>query len=160
MSGAPGAGGPALDAADLSLLEELRETVDRVDPCPAGLGERVKFALTVQSLHAQVAELTRGEDALTRGVDDEPDRTATMTFSTDSVSIMVTVTEEDPDLTRIDGWLTCERAEVELVRPGGTEQRVSVSDGRFVLTGVPAGAARLVVHPEDARPVVTPTFSL
>ncbi|MFK5582281.1 carboxypeptidase regulatory-like domain-containing protein [Serinicoccus sp. LYQ131] len=160
MSGASGAGGPALDAADLSLLEELRETVDRVDPCPAGLGERVKFALTVQSLHAQVAELTRGEGALTRGADDEPDRMATMTFSTDSVSIMVTVTEEDPDLTRIDGWLTCERAEVELVRPGGTEQRVSVSDGRFVLTGVPAGSARLVVHLEDARPVVTPTFSL
>lgn len=154
------AGMAPFDDTDAALMRSLREVVDRLDPTPAGMTDRVKFALTVQALHAEVAELTRGADALTRGDDDEPDQTMTMTFSTDTVSVMVTVTEEDPDMTRIDGWLTCEQADVALVRPGRPEQRVSVSDGRFVLTGVPAGSARLVVYPADARTVVTPTFTL
>lgn len=150
----------AFDENDAAVLREVRETVDRLDPFPAGLGERVKFALTMQALQAEVAELTRGEGALTRGPDEDPDQVSTMTFSTESLSIMVTVTEEGASLSRIDGWLTCDTADVELVLAEGTEQRVSASDGRFVLSGIPTGSARLVVHPDEGRPVVTPTFSL
>lgn len=147
------------DGTDAALLRELREAVDRVDPCPAGLGDAVKFALTVQALHAEVAELTRGAEALTRGVED-PDEAATMTFSTDSVNIMVTVTPDGSGGSRVDGWLTCDSAEVELLRPDGASERQPVEDGRFVFPSVAAGPTRLVVHPAQGRPVVTPTFTL
>lgn len=157
-----------LDEVDDGVLRELRETANRVDPLPAGFTDRVKFALTVQALHAEVAELTQGDLALTRGegvdVDGDgemADQTSTMTFSSDSVSIMVTVTPQGGgELARIDGWLTCDTAEVELVRPTGPASTVRVTDGRFVIEEVAPGPARLVVHPASGRPVVTPTFTL
>ena len=148
-----------LDETDAALLRELRETVDRLDPCPAGLTDDVKFALTVQALQAEVAELTQEPAALVRGEDDDPDQTATMTFSTDSVSIMLTVTPGRGGA-RVDGWLTCDSADVELLRPDGSSERTDVEDGRFVFVDVAAGPTRLVVHPPLARPVVTPTFAL
>lgn len=148
-----------LDETDLDLLRDLRETVDRLDPCPAGLADDVKFALTVKALHAEVAELTQEPLALVRGEDDDPDQTQTMTFSTDSVSIMLTVTP-GLDGTRVDGWLTCDVADVELLRPDGRSDRTGVEDGRFVFARVDSGATRLVVHPRQGRPVVTPTFTL
>lgn len=160
MNNTRSAGVAAFDENDAATLRELRATVDRLDPCPEGLAERVKFALTVQALHAEVAELTRDRGALTRGPDEDPDQVRTMTFSTDSVSIMITVTEEGPELVRMDGWLSCERADVDLVGGEGPDQRVSVTDGRFVLTGIPTGSARLVVHPDQGRTVLTPTFGL
>lgn len=159
-----------LDEVDAGLLRELRETANRVDPIPAGFTDRVKFALTVQALHAEVAELTQGDLALTRGGDgalegdvdgDAADQTSTMTFSSDSVSIMVTVTPDGSgDLARVDGWLTCDTAEVELLRPTGPSRTVSVTDGRFVIAEVRPGPAQLVVRPASGRTVITPTFTL
>ncbi|WP_151524513.1 hypothetical protein [Serinicoccus kebangsaanensis] len=149
-----------LDEVDMRLLEDLRETVDRLDPCPAGLPDRVKFALTVQALQAEVAELIGRPMALTRGGDEEPDQTMTVTFSTDSVSIMVTVGPAGDGTARVDGWLTCEADEVQLARPDGTSETAAVREGRFVFAAVPTGPAYLVVHPPGERTVITPTFTL
>lgn len=149
-----------LDQGDVAVLTELRETVTRLDPCPAGLTERIAFALTVQALQAEMAELTRAPLALTRADDDEPDQAMTVTFSTDSVSVMVTVTAETDGTARVDGWLTCEVEEIELARPDGRSERVPVQEGRFVLGSVDRGPAYLVVHPPASRTVVTPTFTL
>ncbi|WP_141567722.1 hypothetical protein [Serinicoccus profundi] len=156
-----GLGLAPLDEGDLSVLAELRETVTRLDPCPAGLTERIGFALTVRALQAEVAELTRHPGALTRGDgDDEPDQATTVTFSTDSVSIMVTVTAGRDGTARVDGWITCEADEVELGRPDGGSERVEVQDGRFVFGSIACGPAYLVVHPRGERTVITPTFSI
>ncbi|WP_298891137.1 carboxypeptidase regulatory-like domain-containing protein [uncultured Serinicoccus sp.] len=149
------------DEGDGAVLTELRETVTRLDPCPAGLTERIAYALTVRALHAEVAELTRAPLALTRADDDdEPDQATTVTFSTDSVSIMVTVTAERDGTARVDGWLTCDVDEIELARPDGRSEWVPVHDGRFVLASVSCGPAYLVVRPPGGRTVVTPTFTL
>ena len=48
-----------LDESDVALLAALRALHAELDPVPAGLTDDVKFALTVQALHAEVAELTR-----------------------------------------------------------------------------------------------------
>lgn len=147
------------DETDAALLRELREVINRLDPCPAGLPDDVKFALTLRGLEAEVAEVTRAAEALVRGEED-PDQAATMTFSTDSVSIMLTATPGSDGGARVDGWLTCDTAEVELLRPDGNSERARVEEGRFVFHGVAPGPTRLVVHPDQGRPVVTPTFSL
>ncbi|GAA4871147.1 hypothetical protein [Serinicoccus chungangensis] len=155
-----GLGADRWDGGDVAVLTELRETVTRLDPCPAGLTDRIAFALTVRALHAEVAELTRSPLALTRADDDEPDQATTVTFSTDSVSIMVTVTAERDATARVDGWLTCDVDEIELARPDGRSERVPVVDGRFVLASVDCGPAYLVVRPPGGRTVITPTFTL
>ena len=151
-----------LDGSDVAVLHDLRETVDRLDPCPAGLTDRIKFTLTVRALQAEVAELTRAPTALTRGDDaqDEPDQAMTVTFSTDSVSIMITVSPLGDGTARVDGWLTCEVSEVELARPDGRRDRVEVQDGRFAFAAVSTGPAYLVVHPLGDRTVLTPTFTI
>ena len=74
-------------------------------PLPAGLTEDIKFALTVQAMHAEVAELQRlgAESALARS---EYTRTQTMTFSAETLSVMVTLSPIDADEVRVDGWVT------------------------------------------------------
>ena len=54
------------DSTDEAVLRELRETAARLDPCPADLAERVKFALTVQALQAEVAQLTSQPELVSR----------------------------------------------------------------------------------------------
>lgn len=151
----------ALDDADEAVLRELREVVRRLDPCPAALAERVKFALTVQALHAEVAELTDQPELVVRGFGDEPAEATTVTFSTDSLSIMVSVVPTPSGRARVDGWLTCGHADVQLDTEDGQVVHVQAdADGRFVLEDVPRGGARLLVRNEGTQPVITPTFTV
>lgn len=150
-----------LDAADEAVLRELREVVSRLDPCPASLTDRVKFALTVQALQAEVAELTAQPELVSRGFGDEPAQATTVTFSTDSLSIMVSVVPTTSGRARVDGWLTCGHADVRLDTDEGHVAEVQAdADGRFVLDDVPRGGARLLVRNEGAQPVITPTFTV
>lgn len=149
------------DATDAAILRELREIQSRVDPCPAGLVDQITFALTVQALQAEVAELTSTAGLLTRARAEDADEAVTVTFSTDSVSIMLTVSDAGAGRARIDGWLTCGSAELELSGPdGSTTAAVADPDGRFVIDQLPRGAARLLVRRDHERPVLTPTFVL
>lgn len=149
------------DATDAAILRELREIQARIDPCPAGLVERITFALTVQALHAEVAELTSTAGLLTRAAVEDAEEAVTVTFSAESMSIMLTVSDAGPGRARIDGWLTGGGAEVELTGPdGATTRTLADPDGRFVLDAVPRGAARLLVRRGQERPVLTPTFVL
>lgn len=152
----------SLDRTDYIILADLREMYSRVDPAPANLTERIKFALTVQALQAEVAELTSTELALTRG-QPEPDETSTVTFSTEAMSIMLTLSASGASTARVDGWLTCGRADVELtVGDGKVLHAVADEGGRFVFDDVPPGQARLLVrgHDGSSRPVITPAFTI
>jgi len=50
------ADGP-LDGADLAILDDVRAAFSRADPMPAGLPERIKFALLMHNLEDEVARL-------------------------------------------------------------------------------------------------------
>lgn len=150
------------DSTDEAILRELRETASRLDPCPADLAERVKFALTVQALQAEVAELTLQAELVSRTfATQEPAEATTVTYSTEGLSIMVTTSRDGLGRSRIDGWLTCGPAEVELDL-GRSGRRTVDADagGRFVLADLPPGPAHLLVRPAQGRPVVTPQFTL
>ena len=94
-----------LDDFDRTILDTVAEVFRAADPVPAGLTEDIKFALTVQAMHAEVAELQRvgAESALARS---EYTHTQTLTFSAESISVMVTMSPIDADEVRIDGWVT------------------------------------------------------
>lgn len=153
-----------LDDDDLAILGEIREVFDRVDPVPATLGERVKFALTVQALEGEVAELQRlsPEGAGVRSVDYA--RAQTVTFTSDRLTAMVTISMLDAQTVRVDGWVTGGRVEVELRERSRSSFLETDADGRFVFEGIARGLAQFVLRPlnagADARPVITPTIEL
>lgn len=152
-----------LDSTDEAILRELREVTSRLDPCPSHLTERIKFALTVQALHAEVAELTSHGELVSRSsAMHEPAEATTVTYSTGSLSVMVSLSRDGAGRVRLDGWLTCGAAAVELDLGGDDTRRTEADpDGRFAFADLPHGrSTHLLVRPRDGRPVVTPQFTL
>jgi hypothetical protein len=153
-----------LDGEDLTILGEVLEVFDRLDPVPASLGDRVKFALTVQALEGEVAQLQRlsAEGAGVRSVDYA--RAQTVTFTSDSLTAMVTISALDAETVRVDGWVTGGRVEVELRERSRSSFLETDADGRFVFERIARGLAQFVLRPLDsgiqARPVITPTIEL
>lgn len=154
-----------LDEVDHQILRHLRVIHEELDPPPADLAERMKFALTWAAVEAEVAQLqelsgvgVRAEAAY--GVTD------TLTFTADSLSLMVTVTHEsgsrESGTVRVDGWVTDGGRLVELRVGIARYPATADPNGRVVWEGVPRGRAQFLIHPvsEGARPVVTPTIEL
>jgi hypothetical protein len=151
-----------LDELDARILAGIADILRSADPVPAGLADDVKFALTVQALHAEVAELQRvgAETALARS---EYTRTQTMTFSAEALSVMVTLSPIDADEVRVDGWVTGHESpvRVELRAEARTIAAEVDDDGRFTIDPAPRGLVRFVFLPEgDVRPVITPTVEI
>jgi hypothetical protein len=151
-----------LDDFDSTILDTIAEVFRAADPVPAGLTEDIKFALTVQAMHAEVAELQRvgAESALARS---EYTQTQTLTFSAEALSVMVTMSPIGADEVRVDGWVTGNASPVRVeLRAGPRTVSAEVDDdGRFTLDPAPRGLVRFVFLPEgDARPVITPTVEI
>jgi len=151
-----------LDAFDRTILDTVAEVFRAADPVPAGLTDDIKFALTVQAMHAEVAELQRvgAESALARS---EYTHTQTLTFSAEALSVMVTMSPIDSNEVRIDGWVTGHDGRVRVeVRTGTRTISADVDDdGRFTIDPAPRGLVRFVFLPEgDVRPVITPTVEI
>ena len=173
-----------IDARDLANLAQVRDLFAHADPVPSDLAERVKFAITVHALHAEVAELMDSALLTTRGAEAavEPTPTDSVTFTAASVSLMVTAGPSDAsdasdawdasdasgsgragDRVRVDGWVTVPGAQVEAVTTEGSSSVVSDANGRFVLDDLPHGPVHFVVTDpgnEDMRPVITPTIQI
>ena len=155
-----------LDDTDATILAAAREVIARLDPVPAGLTDRIKFEITLAALHAEIADLERLPLAGVRGDDTAYVPTESVTFTSSSLSLMVTVAAEDPGrehpTVRIVGWVTAGGAEVELFVAGRSFQAVSDAHGRFVIEGVPRGSARFVLRAPGGtgRPVITPTMEI
>jgi hypothetical protein len=151
------ADGP-LDDQDLALLGELRGLYDRVDPVPDGLVEQVHFALALESFDIEVLRpRSAGQLALaTRG----EEQTRTITFDTESLTIMISISAIGMDQVRIDGWLAPPAPHpIELRHFGGSLTTVADDQGRFVLDLVPHGTAQIVVRPGPSGHVVaTPSI--
>lgn len=152
-----------LDELDRHILAELRSTLDDADPVPADLDERVRFALTVHALRAEIAELERVPAELSGVRSADYTQVRTVTFSSESLSAVVTSTHLDERTCRLDGWIDGVIAEVEVRAQDRTQTTAVDADGRFAFTGVRRGLVQLVFRPvpdSDAKPVITPAMEV
>src|SRR6476646_4559165 len=150
----------AIDARDIANLSHVRDLFGHADPVPSDLAERIKFAITVHALHAEVAELMDSALLTTRGAEAkvEPTPTESVTFTAASMD-----SDESEDRVRVDGGVTTPGARVEAVTSEGSSSVISDANGRFVLDDLPHGPVHFVVTDpgnEDTRPVITPTIQI
>ncbi len=153
-----------LDSSDFALLNSLRAYYDERDPVPDGLADRIQFHVTLDALHTEVATLTQLDmaSAGTRSTTTEAVRT--ITFTSDSLTTMVTLTPLDDGTVRIDGWAAPGAGvRVEVLLPDGPRNTYADDDGRFVFEGVPPGLAKFalyVPHERDVSTVLSPAIEL
>ncbi len=156
-----------LDELDDEILGQIRQSWNTMDPPPADLDARVRFAIGLEELNFEVARL-QGESFAGSGA-----RTAeharTIMFDCDSLSVMVSVLASDSGV-RVDGWVAPHehhhRVELRVAPQGPEGQGMTYAvdadeAGRFVFTGIPHGLAQLLVHRESAgRTLETPSIVL
>jgi hypothetical protein len=136
-----------LDETDFAILGSIRAYYDAHDPVPDGLVDRIQFDLTLDALEAEVATLTRLDlsTAGARGTATEDVRT--VTFTSQSLTTMVTLTPQPDDTVRVDGWATPGAGiRVEVLLSSGPRETHADEDGRFVFDGLPAGLAKFALH--------------
>jgi hypothetical protein len=155
-----------LDDADERLLARIAAVVEATDPVPEGLAERIQFQLTLEALQAEVAELQRwGADAVgARSGNDSPTMAQTITFTSSSLTTMITITDGSHDHARIDGWVAGGAGVAVELRTAGTGRHtVADADGRFAFDDVPRGLVQFLLRPSDPQahpPVITPSLQL
>jgi hypothetical protein len=151
-----------IDEIDADILLRTAELFDALDPVPAGLIDRINFGLTLDALHAEIAELQRS--ASLAGVRAEVgSEVQTVTFSSACLTTAVTITPVAGDRARIDGWIEPGAGvEVELRTAEQTFSVTADEDGRFVFEDVPRGFAQFVLRRpgSGAAPVVTPSIDI
>lgn len=155
--------GRPIDDADLRILARMAALWDAGDPVPDGLVDRIQFGITLDALHAEIAELQRSGDLA--GVrSQEATEAQTITFTSASLTTMVTITATSADRVRIDGWAAPGGGvHVELHVAGQTITTDADADGRFVFDDVPRGLAQFLLRPPAGTaqaPVVTPSIEL
>ena len=154
-----------LDEADFALLGDIRALFEAADPLPADLPERIRFSLALRDLEVEMARLAEEDQLAVAARGTEQSRT--ITFDSDSLTIMIRIEANQDGTARVDGWLAppqCRDIEMKTA----SESLVVASDeqGRFAFTRVPRGTAQLVVRPADRGPagagrsVVTPALIL
>lgn len=155
--------GGAIDAEDARVLDRMAALYEALDPVPDGLVERIQFGITLDALHAEVAELQRSADLV--GVRSGGATAAqTVTFTSSNLTTMVTITLLSTDRVRIDGWAAPGAGfQVELHGVSGVVEAVADEDGRFVFEDVPRGLVRFMLKPPAGTtqaPVITPSIEL
>ena len=156
-----------LDTTDAVMLAEVARLYEEVDPVPDGLTDRLSFALALDELYAEVAEMSRGPMDLAgiRG-DLAAVRTETLTFTAESLTAMITVTHVGPDRVRVDGWVApAQGLPVRLRMQQGRLETLANAAGRFSFDDLPDGFVQLSFHPATGgdgggSAVVTPSFEL
>ncbi len=156
----------SLDGVDLGLLDGIREIFQAADPMPADLPERIRFRLALRELEIEVARLAAEEhlpSLAARGAE----QSRTITFDSDSLTIMIRIDASLDGTVRIDGWLAPpQRREVEMKTTADSLTVTSDEQGRFAFARVPRGTAQIVVRAEESersgagRSVVTPALIL
>ncbi len=155
-----------MDDFDFAILDDIREFFAQADPMPADLPERIRFSLAMRDLEAEVARLA-GQEAprltAVRGVE----QSRTITFDSESLTIMIRIDANKNGTVRIDGWLAPpQQREIEMQTTADPLCVSSDEQGRFSFPSVPQGTARLVVkaaehdHGRSQRSVVTPALIL
>jgi hypothetical protein len=153
----------AIDAQDERVLYQLAGLYDAVDPVPEHLVERIQFAITLDALHAEIAELQLSGD-LSGVRSDGATEVQTVTFTSASLTTMVTITPISTERARIDGWVAPGGGvTVELRGVGENLTTTADADGRFVFDDAPRGLAQFVLRPPAGttqNAVITPSIEL
>lgn len=154
--------GAMLDRSDQLILDRLATMYTTADPVPADLVARTQFAITLDALEAEVAELQRWDTgAMSSARTEAPSDVETVTFSSSALTTMVTISPAGPGRVRIDGWAAPgDGLPVELRLESGSTHTVADADGRFVFDEVPSGLAQFVLRPVDGSAVITPSLQL
>ena len=144
------------------LLDQVRHLHEVLDPAPADLVDRVKFAMSVAALEAEVAEIVSSATLETvRGTD--YDRADTVTFASEGLSVMVSIEHGHSTRADIIGWVSEGNVEVELRERGRTRTTVVDEEGRFSFTAVERGLVNFVLRrrgDSEAPPIITPAIEL
>ena len=158
-------GGP-LDETDLQILADIHDLFDAADPMPPDLPDRIRFSLALRDLEIEVARLAAEEDQQVLAVRGA-EQSRTITFDSDSLTIMIRIDLNPDGTARVDGWLAPPHSRrVEMKTTAGTLTVAADEQGRFAFASVPRGTAQLVVRPADqvpdgsGRSVVTPALIL
>jgi hypothetical protein len=151
------------DATDERALHRLAGIYDTLDPVPDGLVERIQFGITLDALHAEIAELQRSGDLV--GVRaEEMTEARTVTFTSTTLTTMVTITPLSAERARIDGWVAPGGGVTVEARTGeGIATAVADADGRFVFEDLARGMVQFTVRPPEGitnPPVLTPTIEI
>lgn len=136
----------ALDESDLAILDDIRAIFRAADPMPASLPERIRFSLALRDLEFEVARLCAEDGRLmlaARGAE----HSRTITFDSDSLTIMIRVDSNQDGTVRIDGWLApAQSRAIELRTMSETLTTDADDGGRFAFHRVPRGTAQLVAR--------------
>jgi hypothetical protein len=155
-----------IDDADGLALATLRRIYEAGDPVPPSLLDRVKFAITLDDLEAEVARLQREAlPELAAARSENVLKAQTVTFTSDALTTMVTITPLPTNGVRIDGWASPGAfLDVELRIGDETRHVVADEDGRFVFEQVDHGFAQLVLRQngggEGGHAVITPAIEI
>ena len=152
------------ELSDRELMDTLRQMWATRDPEPADLAERIVFTLSVDDLDGELMRLS--EELLTAAGARAEEQARTVTFSSESLSVMVTISPVRAAV-RLDGWISEGGGLRVGLRAADGERTIdSDGDGRFAFEDVGPGLVQLVFHPCDGavptlhRPVVTPAFQV
>ena len=154
-----------LDDRDWGLLADIRDRFQAADPMPPDLPERIRFSIALRDLEIEVARLADDHDQLVaaaRGTE----QSRTITFDSDSLTIMIRIDANRDGTARVDGWLAPpQRREIEMKTTADALTVASDEQGRFAFPRVPRGTAQIVVRPAEQEPgggrsVVTPALIL
>jgi hypothetical protein len=155
-----------IDDADGHALATLRRIYEAGDPVPPSLLDRVKFAITLDDLEAEVARLQReAVPGLAAARSEDVLKAQTVTFTSETLTTMVTITPLPTNAVRIDGWASPGAfLDVELRIGDETRHVVADEDGRFVFEQVAHGLAQLVLRQNGGgkgdHAVITPAIEI
>ncbi|RKT54832.1 hypothetical protein [Saccharothrix australiensis] len=148
-----------LDDLDGRVLREVRWLWESLDPAPADLVDRIRFAVELEDSEVEVVRvIEHREVAGVRG--DVHSRM--ITFAGGTVDFMVNVQARGDGTYRVDGWLSPPAPhEVEVRTPAGPLRTSANEDGRFALGRIPSGFVQFVIRPRGRTSAVsTPTMTL
>ncbi len=155
--------GEELDLSDLQLLASIQACYGDIDPVPPGLVERIQFEITLDALNAELATLIQ-LDLSAAGARGATEEVRTITFTSDSLTTMVTLTAEGEGTVRVDGWAVPGAGiRVELLLTDGPRETRADDDGRFVFDAVPNGLAKFALYVpngDEVATVLSPTIEL
>lgn len=159
-----------MDRQDLELLTDILEMHEELDPTPPMLADLVLFAIQDAGhgldLDAEFARLLEQELAVPAGAR-TVEQARRITFSSDHLTVMITVGPRGDGTVRVDGWAAPGGGlRAELRTDSGLLKAICDTAGRFVFNQVPCGLAQLTLlptadsDPEVRVPVVTPAVNL